>query len=211
VFLMKGTTMAAVALAFYIAFGVLALVCRCWLQWSRTGSTGYRGISRRLGLLGLVGGVGFVVAMVGGLIAPLLQLLGVVSPVRSLDNQWDKAAGIALAVCGLAATLYAQLDMGDSWRVGVDTREKTTLVRTGAFRLIRNPIFAAMLVFTLGETLLAPNLIGIAVFVIFLLAIEISVRTVEEPHLRETHGDAYRDYTANVGRFVPGIGRRRSS
>jgi protein-S-isoprenylcysteine O-methyltransferase Ste14 len=211
VFLMKGTTMAAVALALYIAFGVLAVGCRCWLQWSRTGSTGYRGITRRLGLLGLVGGIGFVVAMVGGLIAPLLQVLGVVSPLRLLDNQWDKAAGIALAVCGLAATLYAQLDMGDSWRVGVDTRETTTLVRTGAFRLIRNPIFAGMLVFTLGETLLAPNPVGIAVFTVFLVAVQISVRTVEEPYLREMHGDAYRDYTASVGRFVPRIGLLRST
>jgi protein-S-isoprenylcysteine O-methyltransferase Ste14 len=211
VFLMKGTTMAAVALALYIAFGVLALGCRCWLQWSRTGSTGYRGISSRLGTLGLVGGIGFVVAMVGGLLAPLLQLLRVVSPLHSLDHQWDKAAGLTLALCGLAATLYAQLDMGDSWRVGVDTRETTTLVRTGVFRLIRNPIFAAMLVFTLGETLLAPNPVGIAVFAVFFVAIEISVRTVEEPYLLEMHGDAYRDYTASVGRFVPGVGLIRAS
>ncbi|MDT5332845.1 MAG: hypothetical protein QOF31_4142, partial [Mycobacterium sp.] len=68
--------MDAVALALYIAFGVLALGGRCWMQWRRTGSTGYRGISRRLGFVGLVGGIAFIVAMVGGLAAPLLQLLG---------------------------------------------------------------------------------------------------------------------------------------
>jgi protein-S-isoprenylcysteine O-methyltransferase Ste14 len=47
--------------------------------------------------------------------------------------------------------------MGESWRVGIDTTETTTLVRTGTFSLVRNPIFAAMVVFTLGETLLAPT------------------------------------------------------
>jgi protein-S-isoprenylcysteine O-methyltransferase Ste14 len=151
-------TMAAVALALYIAFGVLALGWRCWMQWRRTGSTGYRGgFSSRVGLLGLVGGIGFIVAMVGQLAAPLLQLLGVVSPLTILDHRWVNAAGFALAVCGLAAMLYAQLDMGESWRVGIDTSETTTLVRAGTFRLVRNPIFAAMLVFTLGETLPAPN------------------------------------------------------
>ena len=201
--------MAAVALALYLAFGALALGLRCWIQWRRTGSTGYRGLSRRLGLLGLVGGLGFIVAMVGGLGAPLLQLLHVVSPLRLLDHQWIKAAGFTLAVCGLAATMYAQLDMGDSWRVGVDTSETTTLVRTGTFRLIRNPIFAAMLVFMLGETLLAPNPVGIAVFAIFFVAIEISVRTVEEPFLLSVHGDDYRDYMRSVGRFIPGIGLTR--
>ena len=197
--------MAAIALALYIAFGVLALGWRCWMQWRRTGSTGFQRISR-VGWLGLVGGIGFVVAMVGGLAAPLLQLLAVVSPLHVLDDRWVNATGFALAVCGLAATLYAQFDMGESWRVGVDTSETTTLVRTGTFRLVRNPIFAAMVVFMLGETLLAPNPAAIAVFAIFVAAVEVSVRTVEEPYLRDVHGQDYRDYTASIGRFIPGIG-----
>ncbi|PXX10255.1 methyltransferase family protein [Mycolicibacterium moriokaense] len=201
--------MAAVALALYIGFGVLALGWRCWMQWRRTGSTGYRGISRRLGLVGLVGGIGFIVAMVGGLAAPVLQLLGAVAPLQILEYRWVNAAGFALAVCGLAATEHAQRDMGESWRVGVDINEATTLVRTGMFKLIRNPIFAAMLVFMLGETLLAPNPVAIAVFAIFLAAIEVSVRSIEEPYLLGIHGDKYRDYTASVGRFVPGFGLTR--
>jgi protein-S-isoprenylcysteine O-methyltransferase Ste14 len=206
---MKGVTMAGVALAFYLAFGAMALGWRCWMQWRRTGSTGFHASSRGVGLLGVAGGIGFIVAMVGGLAAPLLQLLGVVSPLHILDHLWVNAAGFALALCGLAATLYAQLDMGESWRVGVDTGETTTLVRTGAFRLVRNPIFVAMLVFMLGETLLAPNPVAIAVFVIFGAAIEVSVRAVEEPYLLRIHGEDYRDYKAGVGRFVPGIGVTR--
>ncbi|HEX7429866.1 MAG TPA: isoprenylcysteine carboxylmethyltransferase family protein [Mycobacterium sp.] len=198
--------MAAIALTLYIAFGVLALGGRLWMQWSRTGSTGYRGISRSLGILGLAGGISFIVAMVGGLAAPLLQLLRVVAPLRILDHGWVNGVGLALAACGLGATIYAQLDMGESWRVGIDTTETTTLVRTGTFSLVRNPIFAAMVVFTLGETLLAPNPVAIAIFVIFVVAVEVSVRSAEEPYLLRIHGDDYRDYMAEVGRFAPGIG-----
>src|SRR3984893_19476674 len=102
---MKGNTMAAVALVLYIVFGVLALGLRWWMQWRRTGATGYRGISRRLGLVGLVGGIGFIVAMVGGLAAPLLQLLGAVAPLHTLDHRWVHAAVLALAGCARAATL----------------------------------------------------------------------------------------------------------
>jgi protein-S-isoprenylcysteine O-methyltransferase Ste14 len=105
--------------------------------------------------------------------------------------------------------MYTQLDMGESWRVGVDTSETTTLVRTGTFAVIRNPIFAAMVVFMLGETLLAPNPVAIAVFAIFVVAIQVSVRAVEEPYLRRVHGNDYREYSASVGRFVPGIGLTR--
>src|SRR5258708_7201448 len=97
-----GMTMDRVALALYIAFGVLALCGRCWMQWRRTGSTGYRGISRRLGFVGLVGGIAFIVAMVGGLAAPLLQLFGVVSPLRILDHRWVSAVGLGFAVCRLS-------------------------------------------------------------------------------------------------------------
>jgi protein-S-isoprenylcysteine O-methyltransferase Ste14 len=201
--------MAAIALALYIAFGVLGLGGRCFVQWSRTGSTGYRGLSRRLGPLGLAAGIAFIVAMVGGLVAPLLQLLGLVTPLRFLNHAWIGATGVALAACGLAATLYAQLDMGESWRVGVDTSEETALVRAGVFGLVRNPIFTAMIVFVLGQTLIAPNPVAIAVFLVFVAAVQVSVRTVEEPYLSQVHGDDYRDYTASVGRFVPGMGRIR--
>ena len=202
--------MAVIALTLYIAFGVLALGGRLFMQRRRTGSTGYRGISRSLGIVGLAGGISFIVAMVGGLVAPLLQLLRVVTPLRILDHGWVNGAGIALAACGLGATIHAQLDMGESWRVGIDTTETTTLVRTGTFGLVRNPIFAAMVVFMLGQTLLAPNPVAIAVFVIFVAAVEVSVRGAEEPYLLRAHGDDYRDYMATVGRFVPGVGVTRA-
>ncbi len=94
--------------------------------------------------------------MVGGLAAPLLQLSRVVSPLPVLNHGWVSGAGLTLAACGLGATLYAQLDMGESWRVGVDTTETTALVRGGTFGLVRNPIFTAMIVFMLGQLYLRP-------------------------------------------------------
>jgi protein-S-isoprenylcysteine O-methyltransferase Ste14 len=201
--------MAIIALTLYLAFGALALGARLLVQWRQTGSTGYCGLSRRLGPLGLVGGISFIVAMVGGLAAPLLQVVRVVTPLRSLNHVWLNAAGLTLAAFGLVATIYAQLDMGESWRVGIDTTESTALVRTGTFGLVRNPIFSAMVLFTFGQTLLAPNPVAIAVFVIFVAAVEVSVRSAEEPYLLRIHGDEYRDYTASVGRFFPGVGLRR--
>jgi protein-S-isoprenylcysteine O-methyltransferase Ste14 len=39
------------------------------------------------------------------------------------------------------------------------------------------------------------------------LALEIQVRLVEEPHLLRAHGSAYGEYASRVGRFVPGLGR----
>ena len=79
--------------------------------------------------------MGFVVALAAAFFAPVLQLAGVVSPLSFLTAPWIQLAGIALAVVGIAATVYAQVDMGDSWRIGVDPSETTTLVRKGVFGL----------------------------------------------------------------------------
>jgi protein-S-isoprenylcysteine O-methyltransferase Ste14 len=139
----------------------------------------------------------------------VLQLLRVVSPVSVLDAPWIQIAGIVIALISIFATVYAQLDMGDSWRIGVDPGETTTLVRTGVFGWVRNPIFTAMIAFGFGIALVTPNPVAIAGFLMLVATIELQVRIVEEPYLTATHGDSYRDYLANVGRFVPGVGITR--
>lgn len=200
--------MAAIgALVLYLVFVALGFGWRSWHQYRRTGSTGFRGISGRPGTLEWVAGVGFVVAMVLGLFAPALQLLGVVSPIAVLQASWIEALGTLLALVGIAGTLYAQNGMGESWRIGVDTRETTPLVRRGVFAIVRNPIFTAMLVFGFGIALMVPNPLGIAAVILLFVAVELQVRVVEEPYLLVVHGDGYRSYGQTVGRFVPALGR----
>ncbi|KKW65313.1 isoprenylcysteine carboxylmethyltransferase family protein [Mycolicibacterium elephantis] len=201
--------MPVVALVLFGVFALLGFGWRSWVQRRRTGSTGFRGISGRIGSVEWLAGVGFVVAMAAAVFAPILQLCGVVAPLPVLDHTWLNVVGVVLAVVGIAGTVYAQLDMGDSWRIGVDASERTTLVRTGVFALVRNPIFTAMLVFGLGIALVTPNLVALVGFAILVVTIELQVRAVEEPYLRSVHGDEYREYTARVGRFVPGLGRFR--
>jgi protein-S-isoprenylcysteine O-methyltransferase Ste14 len=198
---------AVIALALFVVFGVLGFGWRSWEQRRRTGSTGFKGVSGRPGSAEWFAGVGFVAALVAAVVAPVLQLLDVVSPVGVLHASWIQTAGVAIAVVGTAATVYAQLDMGDSWRIGVDPSETTTLVRSGVFGRVRNPIFTAMITFGFGIALATPNLVAIAGLVFLVATIELQVRIVEEPYLLAVHGDAYRDYLANVGRFVPGVGR----
>ena len=99
--------------------------------------------------------------------------------------------------------------MGDSWRIGVDPGETTTLVRTGVFGWVRNPIFTAMITFGFGIALVTPSLVALAGFLLLVATIELQVRIVEEPHLLTVHGDDYRSYLTNVGRFMPGVGVSR--
>jgi protein-S-isoprenylcysteine O-methyltransferase Ste14 len=97
--------------------------------------------------------------------------------------------------------------MGASWRMGLDRRERTALVRQGLFARVRNPIYTAMLLATLGLLLLAPGLTALFAWALLWIGLELQVRAVEEPHLARVHGDAYRSYCRAVGRFFPGVGR----
>lgn len=83
-------------------------------------------------------------------VAAVLQRTNVVQPLNTLRMVWIQVAGIIPATAGIAATVYAQLAMGDSWRIGVDEQENTTLVRTGPFKWVRHPIYTAMMAFGLG-------------------------------------------------------------
>jgi protein-S-isoprenylcysteine O-methyltransferase Ste14 len=139
--------------------------------------------------------------------APLLASVGRIAPAPFAQDRFAIATGLAALAAGAALTLLAQLQMGVSWRIGVDARERTALVTRGAFGWVRNPIFSGMFVGLVGVALLVPHALSFAGLAAVAVGIELQTRLVEEPYLLRTHGDAYRAYAREVGRFVPGFGR----
>jgi len=199
--------MPRLALAGFLIYFSLVVGLRSWLQLRRTGSSGIHGVSGAFGSAEWLGGTSFVVALFAAVLAPIAELAGLVSPWHALATSQVHAAGIVFVCIGTAATLWSQLAMGDSWRIGVDPDERTALVGSGPFRYVRNPIFTSMGVGLGGLALLTPNVIaGVALLALF-VALQLQVRRVEEPYLLQAHGDAYRRYAAGTGRFLPGIGR----
>jgi protein-S-isoprenylcysteine O-methyltransferase Ste14 len=190
-----------VALALYAVFGLVTLGLRIAIQLRRTGSTGFKGVS---GGADLASGALLVAGIAAGVVGPIE-----VDPIGPLDGPAGHVAGACLLVAGTALTLYSQLAMGRSWRIGVDPGERTELVTGGPFALVRNPIYSAMLTAFAGLALMVPNAVTIGAFALVLIALEIQTRVVEEPHLLRAHGDAYAAYAARVGRFVPGLGKLR--
>lgn len=201
--------MAGWALLFLGAYLLLAFGLRSVVMRMRTGTTGFRGISGAPGSTEWWGGVLFVVALGLGALAPVLDLVGTIEPLDALDGRIGHAAGVALFWAGLATTLVAQFAMGDSWRIGVDRAERTSLVTDGPFQAVRNPIFAGMIPTSIGIALLVPNIVGVAAVAALILALEIQTRLVEEPYLLQVHGREYGDYASRVGRFLPMVGRLR--
>jgi protein-S-isoprenylcysteine O-methyltransferase Ste14 len=202
--------MAIVALLCFGLYFALAFGVRTAVQLRRTGSSGFHGISGGPGSVEWIGGVLFVVAIAVGVAAPVCALIDAVEPIGTLDGTAGHVAGVVVFAAGLLVTLVAQLAMGSSWRIGVDTSERTDLVTEGPFAIVRNPIFSGMIPTSIGIALMVPNVVAVAAVIALAAALEIQTRLVEEPYLLATHGDRYAAYAAQVGRFFPGLGRLRA-
>ena len=181
--------MPELALILYAVFLLLAFGWRTWLQVRRTGSSGFHGISGHPGSAEWLGGVLFVIALILGVLAPVLAIADVVEPIDALDQGEVHGFGLGLGLLGILGTLLAQTAMGSSWRIGVDEQESTDLVTSGPFAVVRNPIFSAMLPASLGLALMVPSVVAIAGALALLVAVELQVRVVEEPYLLTAHGE----------------------
>jgi protein-S-isoprenylcysteine O-methyltransferase Ste14 len=186
-----------------LAFGVRVAVAL------RT--TGGTGIARLRGSppLELLGGALFAAAIAMGVANPVLVLADALEPIEGLNETPFHAIGFALCGVGIAGTFLAQMEMGASWRIGVDQSERTELVTGGLFSLCRNPIYTLMIVAWIGFALLVTTWLSAASVPAGIVAFEVQVRLVEEPYLLRTHGERYRAWASRVGRFVPGVGRLR--
>lgn len=203
---MTSDAAALAALALYVVGCAVVFGWRSWRQRRDTGSAGFRGISGARGSAGWWGGVLFVVALVLAAAAPILELLADGTSALPL---WLPVAGFVVTIAGFAGVLVSQVAMGRSWRIGVDTADRTALVTTGVFAVVRNPIFTAMVTALSGLVLLVPSLTSAMALAALITAVQLQVRIVEEPYLRTVHGRHYTEYAARVGRFIPAVGRLR--
>lgn len=164
---------AVAALFLYLAYLLVAFGLRAWIMRRRTGSTGYRGRSGKVGSARWWGGILFAAALIAGLAAPALQLTGIASEITLLNTATLHVGGVVLVLLGTVATLAAQHAMGVTWRDGVDAGERTELVRTGLFALVRNPFFTALLLTATGLFLLASNPVALAALATLFIAVQL--------------------------------------
>jgi protein-S-isoprenylcysteine O-methyltransferase Ste14 len=192
-----------------VGFVVLTLGVRVAIQLRTTGKTGLIGLRHGAGPLEWLSGILFLGGMSMAIVSLQLVLQDSLDPIDALDTDAFHAVGIVLAGGGGLAVFLAQLGMGASWRIGVSDDQDTDLVTTGWFRIVRNPIYSAMIVGWTGFGLIVPTSLAFAAVLVIAVGLEFQVRAVEEPYLLRTHGTEYRAYASRVGRFVPGAGRLR--
>jgi len=187
---------------FVIYFGTV-FVLRSWLVWRRTGvyPVAFGHSDSVHDFIGRLMGVTVAVAvLVITIFAVAPSLYPYFAPIPWLLRPAVVASGLVLLVLALLWTIWAQTAMGSSWRVGIDSQRTTELVRSGPFRWSRNPMFLGLLMTLSGLFLVLPNAVTLSILTVGTVLILIQVR-LEEAHVLQAHGDAYRAYCRDVGRW----------
>jgi protein-S-isoprenylcysteine O-methyltransferase Ste14 len=113
------------------------------------------------------------------------------------------AAGIVASVASLWLFWRSHADLGRNFSIKLVIREQHALVTTGVYGLIRHPMYASALLWSLAQALLLPNwMTGLAGLFGFCILYFGRV-TREESLMLKTFGKAYQDYMLRTKRLVP--------
>ena len=189
---------------YFICFFLLAFVWRSVVVYRRTGKNpvvlpaqdnayGYVGRAFKIVIA--------AVAAVVTLNAALPDASDWFGRLAFLEVQALHVAGWTLLIASLVWLLVAQAQMGDSWRVGIDSNNSTDLVSKGLFSVSRNPIFLSMRVNLLGLFFVLPSGATLTILVAGEILMQLQVR-LEEAHLAALHGKPYAQYKAGVRRWL---------
>ncbi|OHD13654.1 MAG: phospholipid methyltransferase [Spirochaetes bacterium GWD1_27_9] len=144
----------------------------------------------------------FLIAMIFNSIH--FELFGLFTRWNLIDNNIFKVIGFIVGMFGLSICLYAQIKMGNSWRVGIDEKNKTKLITTGLYSIIRNPTYLGLFLLNVGFWIIIPTVTIFTLNIIFIYTLEIQVRC-EEDYLEKTQGEEYLKYKKKTKRYIPFI------
>ncbi|MGD0297967.1 MAG: isoprenylcysteine carboxylmethyltransferase family protein [Bryobacteraceae bacterium] len=117
----------------------------------------------------------------------LLRIAGVVLILAGLPVLLDSFARFALEGLGTPAPVFP-------------TRH---LIVSGWYRYVRNPMYVAVVSIIVGQALLLGDLHVLEYGAAAWLVAHFFVLVYEEPKMRSTFGQEYRDFCANVPRWIP--------
>ena len=189
---------------YLLAFFGIAFVWRSFLVWKRTGINPYvvgktdKPIDFIENIYPIPVLLLIVVTIVFAFFPSVYQFA---TPIAWLENSIIKIVGLVLMGFALFWTATAQMQMGKSWRIGIDTENKTDLVEKGLFTVSRNPIFFGMRTALFGFFLALPNAFTLLAIVLADVLMQIQVR-LEEEFLKGAHGESYENYCQKVRRWI---------
>ena len=192
------------ALVYLILYYGLLVLFRSYLLYKRTGIHPVRNMEKKglHGFIERVFGVCFVLVSV-----IILNFVFIEDhyqwfiPIPYLEQIWIGQLGMILGFAGLTIGFIAQLQMGDSWRLGLNQKEQPPLITKGLYQYSRNPVYLGILISYIGFFLMMPNALSFCFLVVSYVAMEIKI-DLEEQYLETKHLQSFRSYKRQVRRWI---------
>ena len=116
---------------------------------------------------------------------------------------WRWVVAIPFLVIGPLLSWTSARTLGRQWRFDAGLIDGHRLVQSGAYRVVRHPIYASMFALLLGTGLLLSRLRFIAVAAVFFIAgTEIRIR-IEDALLASRFGAEFEAYRSRVKAYIP--------
>lgn len=122
-------------------------------------------------------------------------------PIHYLELSSVFFIGFFLLHFALFWIFIAQKQMGNSWRIGIDEKNKSELVTHGLFSISRNPVFLGMMLSLFSIFMVLPNILTFFIAFTGYIVIQIQIRLEKEFLLKE-FGQKYIDYKNNTRRLI---------
>lgn len=110
-------------------------------------------------------------------------------------------SGIAIIFLGLILDIWGTAALGTNFRIELP-KEETTLITTGIYRLMRNPVVMGVYLLIAGSFLIIPTTISLILLIANIITFDSKVRD-EEKFLAKRFGKKFEKYSKKVGRYLP--------
>jgi protein-S-isoprenylcysteine O-methyltransferase Ste14 len=120
--------------------------------------------------------------------------------------EWPLIVGLGLAVqaASFVLAIRARQTLGGNWSARIEIKMEHQLVRSGPYRVLRHPIYTAVLGMAAGTALMIGKVHTLLAVAIIVLAYIRKIR-MEEAKLHQAFGAEYDGYREATWGLVPGL------
>jgi protein-S-isoprenylcysteine O-methyltransferase Ste14 len=105
---------------------------------------------------------------------------------------------------GLALAIWSRRCLGRYWSGKITIKVEHRLVRSGPYRVVRHPIYTALLSLYAGTAIVSGELHALIGLALVIYAYLRKIR-LEEANLMKAFGAEYRDYRRETWDLLPGV------
>ena len=114
------------------------------------------------------------------------------------------ATGLTLNALSLVLAIWSRRRLGRYWSGKITIKVDHQLICSGPYRLIRHPIYTALLGLYFGTAIVSGELHALIGWVLVLIAYLRKIR-LEEANLLKAFGEEYRSYRGESWALLPGV------